>query len=101
MVDSTRSPDGTPALSAVVFGYHNEETILRAVGSLLDQDSDDPFEVIVATSGGDRTAALVHSAFPEVAIAESPTRLLPGGVRNLGARLATGEIVTFLEADCV
>ena len=85
----------------VVFGYHNEATILRAVGSLLDQESDDPFEVIVATSGGDKTTALVRDAFPEVVIAESATRLLPGGVRNLGARLATGEVVTFLEADCV
>ena len=101
MVDGKRSPDVVPALSVVVFGYHNESTILRAVGSLVGQESDEPFEVIVATSGGDNTTALVRDAFPEVAIAESPTRLLPGGVRNLGARLATGEVVTFLEADCV
>ncbi len=101
MVDGKRSPDVVPALSVVVFGYHNEATILRAVGSLVDQESDEPFEVIVATSGDDNTTALVRDAFPEVAIAESPTRLLPGAVRNLGARLATGDVVTFLEADCV
>jgi peptidoglycan/xylan/chitin deacetylase (PgdA/CDA1 family)/GT2 family glycosyltransferase len=88
-------------MSVVVFGYRNEATILRAVGSLLDQDSDEPFEVIVATSGGDRSAALVRNAHPGMKVAESVTRLLPGGVRNLGAELATGEIVTFLEADCV
>ena len=78
-----------------------KQTILRAVDSLVNQESDDPFEVIVATSGGDRSADLVHSAHPEMKVAESKTRLLPGGVRNLGAGLATGEIVTFLEADCV
>jgi peptidoglycan/xylan/chitin deacetylase (PgdA/CDA1 family)/GT2 family glycosyltransferase len=101
MTDSTISRDGGCAMSIVVFGYRNEATIIRAVRSLVEQDSDDRFEVIVATSGGDRTAALVRSTFPDVSVIESPTRLLPGGVRNLGAALATGEIVTFLEADCV
>ncbi|HTZ09047.1 MAG TPA: polysaccharide deacetylase family protein [Acidimicrobiales bacterium] len=92
---------GGPVLSAVVFGYRNQATILRAVRSLLEQESDDPFEVIVATSGGDRTAELVRGAYPEVKVIESPTRLLPGGVRNLGSGVATGEYVGFLEADCV
>ena len=97
----TSSSRSRPALSVVVFGYRNEATILRAVASLMDQESDDPFEVIVATSGGDKTAGLIRDAYPGIKVAESSTRLLPGGVRNLGATLATGEIVTFLEADCV
>jgi peptidoglycan/xylan/chitin deacetylase (PgdA/CDA1 family)/GT2 family glycosyltransferase len=101
MAETTTSSGSEPALSVVVFGYRNESTILRAVASLVDQDSDDPFEVIVATSGGDRTATLVRDAHPGMKVIESSTRLLPGGVRNLGATLATGEIVTFLEADCV
>jgi peptidoglycan/xylan/chitin deacetylase (PgdA/CDA1 family)/GT2 family glycosyltransferase len=101
MAETTTSSRSRPALSVVVFGYRNEATILRAVASLMDQDSDDPFEVIVATSGGDQTAALIREAYPGIKVAESSTRLLPGGVRNLGATLATGEIVTFLEADCV
>jgi peptidoglycan/xylan/chitin deacetylase (PgdA/CDA1 family)/GT2 family glycosyltransferase len=101
MAETTNATEGNPVLSIVVFGYRNEATILRAVGSLLNQESDDPFEVIVATSGGDRSADLVRNAHPGMKVVESPTRLLPGGVRNLGAALATGEIVTFLEADCV
>ena len=100
MADTT-GDGGRPALSAVVFGYHNEDTVLRAVRSLVEQDSDDPFEVIVATSGEDQTAARVRDAFPDVKVAESLTRLLPGGVRNLGASLATGDTIAFLEADCV
>src|SRR5579863_2908329 len=100
MADTTGAEDGRPALSCVVFGYHNEDTVLRAVRSLVQQQSDDPFEVIVATSGGDRTAARVREAYPNVKVVESPTRLLPGGVRNLGASLATGDTIGFLEADC-
>jgi peptidoglycan/xylan/chitin deacetylase (PgdA/CDA1 family)/GT2 family glycosyltransferase len=101
MADTTITGDRRPVLSAVVFGYRDEATVLRAVRSILDQAGDDPVEVIVATSGGDRTASLVRDAFPDVKVAESPTRLLPGGVRNLGSALATGDIVGFLEADCV
>ena len=57
-----------PVLSAVVFAYRNENTILRVVSSLVQQDCDEPFEVIVATSGGDRTADLVRESFPEVRV---------------------------------
>ncbi len=90
-----------PVLSAVVFAYRNEDTILRAVSSLVQQDFDEPFEVIVATSGGDRTGELVRQNFPGVRVIESPVRLMPGGARNLGMRLARGEIIAFLEADCI
>jgi len=101
MAGTTIGDGGRPALSAIVFGYRNEDTILRAVRSLMEQESDEPFEVIVATSGGDRSAALVRETYPSVRVAESPTRLLPGGVRNLGTALATGDVVGYLEADCV
>jgi peptidoglycan/xylan/chitin deacetylase (PgdA/CDA1 family)/GT2 family glycosyltransferase len=102
MAETALSSGSRPALSVVVFGYRNESTILRAVASLVDQDGDhEQLEVIVATSGGDGTAAIVRVAYPGLKVIESSTRLLPGGVRNLGATLATGDIVTFLEADCV
>jgi peptidoglycan/xylan/chitin deacetylase (PgdA/CDA1 family)/glycosyltransferase involved in cell wall biosynthesis len=90
-----------PVLTAVVFGYRNEATILRAVQSLLTQESEEPFEVVVATSGGDRTGALVRAKFPQVRVAEWPSRLYPGGVRNLGVTIARGDIIAFLEADCI
>jgi peptidoglycan/xylan/chitin deacetylase (PgdA/CDA1 family)/glycosyltransferase involved in cell wall biosynthesis len=90
-----------PVLSAVVFAYRNENTILRSVSSLVQQDFDEPFEVIVATSGGDRTGELVRQNFPGVRVVESPVRKLPGGARNLGMNLACGEIIAFLEADCI
>jgi len=102
MTDGKVPDRGRPAFSAVIFGYHDEDTILRAVRSLVEQETDgDDFEVIVATSGGDRTATLVRESFPDVAVVESVTRLLPGGVRNLGIGAAAGDAVGFLEADCI
>ena len=88
-----------PVLSAVVFAYNNEDTILPAVASLVEQDFDEPFEVIVSTSGGDPTGEMVRQAFPGVRVVESPVRLMPGGGRNLGMEVARGEIVAFLEGD--
>jgi peptidoglycan/xylan/chitin deacetylase (PgdA/CDA1 family)/glycosyltransferase involved in cell wall biosynthesis len=100
MIEAAHIRPDAPFLSAIVSAYHNEETILRVVGALVAQQADS-FEVIVATSGGDRTGELVRQTFPEVLVKEWPTRLLPGGVRNLGASLARGRILAFLEGDMV
>jgi len=88
-------------LSVIVSGCGDGDSILRSVASLLDQDFDEPFEIIVVASGGDRTAELVRRNHPRVRVVESPFRLMPGGVRNMGIEAARGEIVAFLEGDCV
>jgi peptidoglycan/xylan/chitin deacetylase (PgdA/CDA1 family)/GT2 family glycosyltransferase len=88
-------------MSVVVCAYRNDPTILQAVGSLLDQDFDEPFEVIVVTSGEGRTLELVRDRYPEVRIVESAVRLMPGGARNRGVEVAFGDVVAFLEGDCV
>jgi len=94
------TPD-VPVLSIVVFAYRNAETIEQVVGAALAQQSEDAFEVVVASSGGDRTGEIVRNRFPEVPITEWRTRLLPGGVRNLGLGMVKGEFIAFLEADMV
>ena len=84
-----------PVLSAIVFAYRNEATILQVVSSLVEQEFDEPFEVVVATSGGDRTSELVRQNFPGVRVIESPVRLMPGGARNLGMKLARVTLLRF------
>ncbi len=100
MLERTRTTSSEPLLSVVVSGYRSEATILQVVGSLLAQKCE-PFEVIVATSAGDGTGELVRHNFPDVQVLEWPTRLLPGGTRNLGASRARGRIIAFLEGDMV
>lgn len=90
-----------PAITVVVMGYRNEATIGAALRSLADQESDDPFELVVVTSGGDRSADAARSAVPGVTVVESSERLLPGGARNAGVRASSGDIIAFLAADCL
>src|SRR5205807_246568 len=79
--------DGDPVLTVVVMGYRNEATILRSIRSVVDQSSDDPFEIVVVTSGGDHSADLVAQAFPHLSVVDSSSRLFPGGARNAGIRM--------------
>ncbi|MEY2460319.1 MAG: hypothetical protein QOG30_2149 [Acidimicrobiaceae bacterium] len=82
-------------------GYQNETSIVSAIASVVDQVSPEPFEVLVVTSGGDRSGDAVRAAFPDLKLVESAGRLLPGGARNAGVSAATGDIVAFLAADCI
>jgi len=90
-----------PLLSIVVIAYRNEDTILRAVASLLDQKAKHPYEVIVVASGGGRSAQLVRDRYPEVHVLEFVRRLLPGAARNVGVEKARGRFVSFLAANCL
>jgi glycosyltransferase involved in cell wall biosynthesis len=87
-----------PAMSVIVTAYKSESTIEEAVRSVVDQPSPEPFEVIVVTSGPDRSADIVRKKFPNVRVISSSVRLLPGGARNAGVAEARGEFIGFLAA---
>ena len=84
-----------PALSAVIIARNNQATIERTVASVVGQQATEPFEVILVTSGGDRTAEIVGNRFPSVRIIDFPKPALPGVARNAGVRVAAGDYVSF------
>lgn len=84
-----------PALSAIVISRDDEDVIVRSVSSVVEQRCEWPFEVIVVTSGSDRTADLVREHFPTVQLVELPEPALPGEARNAGLRVARGDYVSF------
>lgn len=88
-------------MSVVVMGYRNEATAVAALRSLVDQVGSQPVELVFVTSGGDRSAELVRTDYPNMTLVESAIPLLPGATRNTGVAATTGAVVAFLEADCV
>jgi len=86
---------GGPLLSAIVISKDDEAVIERSVGSIMAQQCPETFEVIVVTSGTDRTADIVRSRFPDVRLVELERPALPGEARNAGLRVASGRYVSF------
>jgi glycosyltransferase involved in cell wall biosynthesis len=84
-----------PVLSAVVIARNDEATIERSLRSVVEQECDEPFEVIVAVSGTDGTAAVVRELFPGVTLLNLGERALPGRARNAGLSVARGDYVSF------
>lgn len=87
--------DEAPVLSAIVIAQNDEATIAQTIRSVVDQQTTEPFEVILVTSGRDRTAAIVREAFPSVRVVELPHPILPGAARNAGLTVARGLYVSF------
>jgi hypothetical protein len=93
--DPTPLGPNEPALSVIVISHDDEAVIERSVGAVVRQELGEPFEVIVVTSGTDRTAAVVRDRFPDVTVVELDHPALPGEARNAGLRVARGRFVTF------
>jgi peptidoglycan/xylan/chitin deacetylase (PgdA/CDA1 family) len=88
-------------LSVVVFGYGDEDSIVRSAASVVDQGFDGRFEVILVTSTGERTAQFVGRNSPRVRLIEVGFGLMPGAMRNIGIEAAFGEFVAFLDVGCI
>ncbi|HLB62684.1 MAG TPA: glycosyltransferase [Actinomycetota bacterium] len=84
-----------PVLSAIVIARDDEDRIERTVRSVVEQRTPEPFEVIVVTSGNDRTAEIVRERFPDVTLVELDRPALPGEARNAGLSVARGDYVSF------
>lgn len=87
---------GDPSLSVIVIAQNDEDRIEAVIASVVGQEVAVPFEVIMVTSGSDATADIVRRAFPAVTVVELDRAVPPGGARNAGLAVATGDIVAFV-----
>lgn len=92
--------DGLPTVSVVIPAFNEEKYIASALESLEEQDyPTDRYEVIVVDNGSTDATATVAQDF-DVRLVRRPNESI-GGVRNAGIEVAEGEVIAFLDADCV
>jgi glycosyltransferase involved in cell wall biosynthesis len=91
---------GAP-ISAIVASYNAGETIAACLDSLQNQRQEGILEIIVVDSSEDGTAEIVSRRFPEIRLFVCKGRKYPGDARNIAVSHAKGEILAFIDTDCV
>ncbi|MBS3061350.1 MAG: glycosyltransferase [Candidatus Diapherotrites archaeon] len=87
--------------SVVIPVYNGAKTISNTLHALLEQDfPKSDFEVIVVNDGSTDSTAAVVTHFSSVKLISQPNAG-PAVARNTGVQVALGDIVVFLDADCV
>jgi MoaA/NifB/PqqE/SkfB family radical SAM enzyme len=82
---------------SVIIPFSKPETVGNAIESVLNQDyPEELLEIIVVGKGSED---LLEKWAQIIAVDEGPIRQ-PGRARNLGAAMASGEILLFLDDDC-
>jgi|GEM_PF-3417899 len=94
----------TPFVSVIIVTYNRQDTLEKALRSLFVQDyPQDKYEIIVVDDGStDRTDNLVkrlQKDYPFVYLKQE--HKLSASARNLGIKKAKGEIICFLDSDCI
>jgi glycosyltransferase involved in cell wall biosynthesis len=88
-------------ISVIIPHLDQPEGLRRCLASLCTQERPgQPVEVIVVDNGSKTSAAKVCSEFRGVTLLSQPTPG-PGPARNLGTMWARGDILAFIDADCI
>jgi len=80
--------------------YNAETTIEGALAALRDQDAPLAREIIVVDDGSTDATAAIASRFEGVRVV-SQRNAGPAVARNRGAELANGDVIAFVDSDCV
>jgi GT2 family glycosyltransferase len=90
------------SVSVIIPAYKAQATLPRVLRALERQiTKGDDREVVVVDSTGVDDGTLVRWPWPWAQVVAVPRRLLPGRGRNLGASVARGELLAFLDADAI
>jgi len=88
-------------ISVVIPSYNSTRTIKKTIESIQMCSYIQPKEIIVVDSGADNAGELIKKHFPSIIYYYSKTRLYPARARNIGWQRANGEIIAFLDSDCL
>ncbi len=73
--------------------------LIRCTVESLNRSTFPIHEILVVDSSDDESRSKLAREFPQLTIVPVAQRCLPGAARNLGARIASGDLLAFLDAD--
>jgi len=88
-------------ISVIIPSFNSEHTISRCLDSLERQTYAGNFEIIMVDSSYDKTPEIVASKYPAVKVIHLDKSADPGMARNIGIGKARGDLIAFIDADCV
>lgn len=94
-------------VSVVIPCFNSQDTIARAISSVLDQTVQVLEIILIDDCSSDQTTNVVNRIINEnltsvkISLLRSPVNMGPGYARNLGLEKAEGAFVAFLDADDV
>jgi len=86
-------------VSFVIPALNVEKTITKCLKSIFDQDTNEKFEVILLDNGSQDKTIELASQFG-IRIFKEPGKSV-AALRNLGAKFSRGEIIAYVDADCM
>lgn len=90
-----------PLISVIIPSYNSEKTIKGCLDSLIDQSYSAEYEIILVDSSMDSTPQIVQSNFPNIKFIHLDQRTDPGTARNIGIKEAKGDLLAFIDSDCI
>lgn len=90
-----------PRISVVILCYHSEGHIPHCLDALAQQRFENFEVIVVENASGDCAAAVAREHPLRPRVIEAERNLGCAGGNNLGWRAARGEVVVFLNPDCV
>jgi glycosyltransferase involved in cell wall biosynthesis len=88
-------------VSVIIPSYNSEKTIYKCLESLKTQSYQGEYEIIIVDSSTDKTPVIVRNEFPGVHYFQFKEKTDPGTARNYGVQNAIGEVILFIDSDCI
>ncbi len=88
-------------ISVILPSYNSENTIQKCLKAIQNQSYDGNYEIILVDSSVDQTPEIVTKNFPTVNFIHFDKKTDPGTARNMGIEKAKGDIIAFIDSDCI
>lgn len=86
---------------SVVIPVYNEEKRIKSTLEALYNNSEKPYEVIIADGcSTDKTVEIIRKKYPQVIIVRNNRKNAAAG-RNVGIKRARGTVIAFTDGDCL